>query len=65
MKITKLFISLFTAGLLLSSTACQQQYPDLGEGIFAEFVTSKDTVIVQLFYNKVPLTVSNFVGLAP
>ena len=64
MKITKLFISLFTAGLLLSSTACQQQYPDLGEGIFAEFVTSKDTVIVQLFYNKVPLTVSNFVGLA-
>ena len=64
MKFTKLFITLFTAGLLLSSTACQQQYPDLGDGIFAEFVTSKDTIIIQLFYDKVPLTVSNFVGLA-
>jgi peptidyl-prolyl cis-trans isomerase A (cyclophilin A) len=64
MKFTKVFIQLFAAGLLLSSTACQQQYPDLGDGIFAEFVTSKDTVIVQLFYDKVPLTVANFVGLA-
>ena len=64
MKFTKLFITLFTTALLLSSTACQQKYPDLGEGIFAEFVTSKDTVIIQLFYDKVPLTVSNFVGLA-
>lgn len=64
MKFTKVFIQLFTAGLLLSSTACQQQYPDLGDGVFAEFVTSKDTIIVQLFYDKVPLTVANFVGLA-
>ena len=64
MKFTKVFIQLFAAGLLLSSTACQQQYPDLGDGIFAEFVTSKDTIIVQLFYDKVPLTVANFVGLA-
>ncbi len=64
MKFTKVFIQLFAAGLLISSTACQQQYPDLGDGIFAEFVTSKDTIIIQLFYDKVPLTVANFVGLA-
>ena len=64
MKFTKVFIQLFAAGLLLSSTACQQQHPDLGDGIFAEFVTSKDTIIIQLFYDKVPLTVANFVGLA-
>ena len=64
MKFTKLFIQLFAAGLLISSTGCQEQYPDLGEGIFAEFVTSKDTIIVQLFYDKVPVTVANFVGLA-
>ena len=64
MKFTKVFIQLFAAGLLISSTSCQQQYPDLGDGIFAEFVTSKDTIIIQLFYDKVPLTVANFIGLA-
>jgi cyclophilin family peptidyl-prolyl cis-trans isomerase/FKBP-type peptidyl-prolyl cis-trans isomerase len=64
MKFTKLFLHLFAAGLLISSTGCQEQYPDLGNGVFAEFVTSKDTIVVQLFYDKVPLTVANFVGLA-
>ena len=64
MKFTKVFIQLFAAGLLLSSTACKQQYPDLGDGIFAEFITTKDTIVIQLFYDKVPLTVANFVGLA-
>ena len=64
MKFTKVFIQLFAAGLLISSTSCQEQYPDLGDGMFAEFVTSKDTIIIQLFYDKVPLTVANFVGLA-
>ena len=64
MKFTKVFIQLFAAGLLISSTGCQEQYPDLGEGVFAEFVTSKDTIVVQLFYDKVPVTVANFVGLA-
>lgn len=64
MKFKKVFIQLFAAGLLISSTGCQEQYPDLGDGVFAEFVTSKDTIIVKLFYEKVPLTVANFVGLA-
>jgi cyclophilin family peptidyl-prolyl cis-trans isomerase len=64
MKFTKVFIQLFAAGLLISSTGCQEQYPDLGDGMFAEFVTSKETIIIQLFYDKVPLTVANFVGLA-
>ena len=50
--------------LLISATACKQKYPDLGEGLFAEFVTSKDTMVVKLFYNKAPLTVSSFVGLS-
>ena len=64
MKFTKLFIQLFAAGLLISSTGCQEKYPDLGEGMFAEFVTSKDTIVVQLFYDKVPITAANFIGLA-
>jgi cyclophilin family peptidyl-prolyl cis-trans isomerase len=64
MKLTQLLIKTFALLLLLSSTACEGKYPDLGEGLFAEFVTTKDTIIVKLFYDKTPLTVSNFVGLA-
>jgi cyclophilin family peptidyl-prolyl cis-trans isomerase len=50
--------------LLISATACKEKYPELGEGIFAEIITTKDTVVLQLFYNKTPLTVSNFIGLS-
>ena len=64
MKFTKRIIKTVALMLLISATACKQKYPDLGEGLFAEFVTSKDTMVVKLFYNKAPLTVSSFVGLS-
>ena len=52
--------------LLLSATSCNDKgrYAELGDGIYAEFVTNKDTMVAKLFYNKVPLTVSNFIALA-
>lgn len=64
MKRTKSITALFGILLLLSSSSCQNKYPELGNGLFAEFATTKDTMVVQLFYKKVPLTVANFVALA-
>ncbi len=35
-----------------------------GEGIFAEMKTNKGTIVLRLFFEKTPITVANFVGLA-
>jgi len=48
----------------LSLFACNDKYPDLEDGMYAEFVTSEGTFVAELFYKKTPLTVANFVALA-
>ena len=50
--------------LVLASTSCQERYPDLEDGLYAEFVTSKDTMVAKLFFDEAPVTVANFVALA-
>lgn len=50
--------------LALSLSACKAQYPDLNDGLYAEFVTNKGTMVAALHYKKVPATVANFVSLA-
>jgi cyclophilin family peptidyl-prolyl cis-trans isomerase len=58
----KLLLITVLAGL--SSASCQDKYPDLEDGIYAEFVTNKGTMLAKLFYEKTPTTVANFVSLA-
>lgn len=50
--------------LAVTLVSCNEEYPDLEDGLYAEIVTSKDTMIAKLFYDKVPVTVANFVALA-
>lgn len=38
--------------------------PALADGLYAEFVTPRGTVTCELFFQKAPLTVTSFVGLA-
>jgi cyclophilin family peptidyl-prolyl cis-trans isomerase/FKBP-type peptidyl-prolyl cis-trans isomerase len=64
MKLTKSLTSVLGLIFLLSTSSCQNKYPELGSGLFAEFATTKDTMVVELFYKKAPLTVANFVALA-
>ncbi|HEX9601404.1 MAG TPA: peptidylprolyl isomerase, partial [Mariniflexile sp.] len=45
-------------------TSCKAQYPDLEDGMYAEFVTTKGTMVAKLAFDKTPITVANFVSLA-
>ncbi len=48
--------------LALSLVSCQQS--NLPEGLYARMKTSKGDILLKLEYEKAPLTVCNFVGLA-
>jgi cyclophilin family peptidyl-prolyl cis-trans isomerase len=59
MKMKALFVS-----LLLVTGNLFGQFLELPDGIYAEFNTSKGNIICMLEYQKTPMTVGNFVGLA-
>lgn len=50
--------------LSLGFVSCQNDYPDLEDGVYAEFKTNKGIFVAKLYNEETPLTVSNFVDLA-
>ncbi len=61
MKTLKLTLIVLLGVLIYS---CSSQYPDLEDGLYAEFKTSEGDFVTELYYQQTPMTVGNFVALA-
>ncbi|WP_340199148.1 peptidylprolyl isomerase [Ascidiimonas sp. W6] len=58
-------LKVLTLLLILALVGCKDKnYKDLGDGLFADIQTNYGDMIVQLTYDKTPITAANFVSLA-
>ena len=57
----KIILLILTINLLGS---CRTNYPDIDEGLFADIITNKGSILIKLENKKAPITVANFVSLS-
>lgn len=55
---------LFVCAIIFGLVSCKDEYPDLNDGLYAEFNTNKGSFITELYFKETPITVANFVSLA-
>ncbi len=57
-------LNFLVLSLIFTLLACNDKYPDLKDGIYAEIKTNEGIVVADLHFEETPLTVANFVSLA-
>ncbi|MEO9952146.1 peptidylprolyl isomerase [Nonlabens sp.] len=50
--------------LIFMASSCEDKYPDVEDGIYAEIQTNKGTMFAELYYKDAPISSANFVALA-
>lgn len=55
---------LFALAIIASFYSCKEENNNLPDGLYAKIETNKGEIIVQLEYEKAPITVANFITLA-
>ena len=61
MRTKSIFLLLTVA---MSLFACNEEYPELEDGMYAEFNTSMGPIVAELYFEETPMTVASFVSLA-
>jgi peptidyl-prolyl cis-trans isomerase A (cyclophilin A) len=54
----------FFLSILMLFSSCKEEYDQLPDGLYAEMQTNKGIIMLQLEFEKTPVTVANFVSLA-